>query len=301
MVIIPNHQPEIQTISPDWYQGKVTEVAMLRLDTVHPEVSGNKWYKLKHNIDYCLRQGIDRVLTFGGAYSNHLVATAAAAQLAGLKSIGIVRGTYAQEQITPTLQACVVHSMELHFVSIEDYKLKDDPETLKHLSERYSNTFIIPEGGANEQGRAGAGEIAALIPERFTHVAVSVGTGTTLIGLANHLPTKTIISGYAPMKGGSYLNAEVAKYIDDNKKASVHIYDTWHFGGFGKHNDELISFMNDFYNSQAIPLDVVYTAKMMYGLREQLLGGIYSTDARILCIHTGGLQGNTSLGSKLVY
>lgn len=301
MVIIPDHQPAIQIISPDWYQGKVAEVAMLRLDTVHPEVSGNKWYKLKHNIDYCLQQDIDRVLTFGGAYSNHLVATAAAAQLAGLKSVGIVRGTYAQEQLTPTLLTCADYGMELHFVSIEDYKLKDDPETLHHLSERYTNTFIIPEGGANEQGRAGAGEIAALIPERFTHIAVSVGTGTTLIGLANKLPYKTKISGYAPMKGGAYLNAEVAGYLDEKKRTNVHIYDTWHFGGFGKHNDELISFMNDFYSSHAIPLDVIYTAKMMYGLREQLLGTIYSTDARILCIHTGGQQGNTSLGSKLVY
>lgn len=301
MVIIPDHQPAIHPISPDWYNDKVAEVAMLRLDTVHPEVSGNKWYKLKHNIEYCLQHGIGRVLTFGGAYSNHLVATAAAAQLAGLKSVGIVRGTYAQEQMTATLHACMGYGMQLHFTSIEEYKRKDEPETLRHLSEQYANTFIIPEGGANEQGRAGAGEIAALIPEHFTHIAVSVGTGTTLIGLANQLRPNTRISGYAPMKGGAYLNAEVASYIAEGKKANVHIYDTWHFGGFGKHNDELISFMNDFYNSQAIPLDVVYTAKMMYGIREQLLSGIYSSDKRILCIHTGGLQGNASLGSKLVY
>lgn len=298
MDITPEQQPYIQEINSNWYEGRVAEVSMLRLDVVHHQVSGNKWYKLKYNVDHCRSHGIGTILTFGGAYSNHLSATAAMANISGLKSIGVIKGTYAQKELTPTLRFCIDNGMELVFVTHEDYARKYDEDWLQNLSDRFNNPMIIPEGGANEYGRKGAGEIAELIPGRFTHVAVSVGTGTTLAGIVDSIGEDVRLSGFAPMKGGKYLYDEIAKNTD---KRNFVVYDDWHFGGFGKYNDKLVRFMNDFYKQHDIPLDMVYTAKMMYGVQEQILVGVYPPSSRILCLHTGGLQGNTKLKDRLGY
>lgn len=301
MVIIPDGQPYIQAIHPGWYGHKVAELSMLRLDIVHHDISGNKWYKLKHNIEHCISNNINRVLTFGGAYSNHLAATAAMANLAGLQSVGVVRGLFSEQRLTPTLQFCRDNGMALHYISYEDYSRKGDEDMLQNLGLIFPGTFIIPEGGANDYGRLGAEEIAAYIPDYYTHIAVSVGTGTTLVGIVNRLHIQQSVRGFAPMKGGGYLNDEVCCYIHEEKQANYKIYDNWHFGGFGKYNDALILFMNDFYKQNNIPLDVVYTAKMMSGIKEQVTAGVFDVAARILCIHTGGLQGNTSLAGRLIY
>lgn len=301
MAITPDSQPYIQTIDGGWYNNKVAEVAMLRLDVIHAEVSGNKWYKLKYNVNHCQKHGVNSILTFGGAYSNHLAATAAMASMSGLKSIGIVKGKYAEVNLTPTLQACINHGMQLVYVTNEEYRDKNETAYLSVLAERFDSPLIIPEGGANALGRVGAEEIASLIPERFTHIIVSVGTGTTLIGIVNACKDDVAVGGFAPMKGGAYLNDEVKQHIKLSKAGDYRIYDEWHFGGFGKHNEELILFMNRFYIQHNIPLDMVYTAKMMYGVKAQIDQGVYSPDAKILCIHTGGLQGNKSLDRQLQY
>ncbi|MBW7912313.1 MAG: pyridoxal-phosphate dependent enzyme [Taibaiella sp.] len=298
MDIIPEQQPYIQEINADWYEGKVTEVSMLRLDAVHHQVSGNKWYKLKYNVEYCRSHGIGTILTFGGAYSNHLAATAAMANISGLKSIGVIKGTYAEKELTPTLRFCRDNGMELVFVTHEDYARKYDEDWLRYLSARFNYPMIIPEGGANEYGRKGAREIAELIPERFTHVAVSVGTGTTLTGIVDNVGGDVRVLGFAPMKGGKYLQNEISKYVP---AMNFTIYDDWHFGGFGKHTAELVVFMNQFYLENNIPLDMVYTAKMMYGLQTRILAGGYEKASKILCLHTGGLQGNVSIKDKLIY
>lgn len=298
MDIIPEQQPYIQEINADWYEGKVTEVSMLRLDAVHHHVSGNKWYKLKYNVEYCRLHSIGTILTFGGAYSNHLAATAAMANISGIKSIGVIKGTYAEKGLTPTLRFCSDNGMELVFVTHEDYARKYDEDWLRYLSARFNYPMIIPEGGANEYGRKGAGEIAELIPERFTHVAVSVGTGTTLAGIVDCIGEDVRVLGFAPMKGGKYLQDDISKYVPGG---NFTICDDWHFGGFGKHTAELVVFMNQFYRENNIPLDMVYTAKMMYGLQARILAGEYEKASKILCLHTGGLQGNVSIKDKLIY
>lgn len=300
MVITPDRQPYIQAITPSWYHHKVAEVSVLRLDIVHPHVSGNKWYKLMYQLDHCALQGIKKVLAFGGAYSNHLAATAAMANLAGLQSVGVVRGDF-YKKLTPSLQFCKEQGMQLHFVTYAEYDRKTEPDMLADLSAQYPGAFIIPEGGANELGRRGAGEIAAIIPESYTHVAVAVGTGTTLAGIINNVPEGTQVYGYAPMKGGAYLDDVVAPWVLPEKQGSYKIFDNWHFGGFGKHTTELLAFMNEFYIEQNIPLDKVYTAKMMWGVMEQIKMGFFSNNARILCVHTGGLQGNISVANELCY
>lgn len=285
----------------DWYQSYAVAVDMLRLDKIHPIVSGNKWYKLKQNIRYALDNGYKTILTFGGAYSNHLIATAAVGYQFGIQSIGIVRGTYAEATKTPTLMDCIAYGMQLAFVPREEYARKSEAEYLESLSNKFDNPFIIPEGGANEWGREGSKEIAGYIRDEYTHVCVSVGTGTTLAGIRAALPEHQVILGYAPMKQGVYLKADIDKYIEHDKRDAFSLFADWHCGGFGKWNEELISFMNLFYEANTISLDIVYTAKMMLGIQDQLKSGYFPEGSKVLCIHTGGLQGNISIKDKLVY
>ncbi|MBA3828969.1 MAG: pyridoxal-phosphate dependent enzyme [Taibaiella sp.] len=288
----------VQPLSPGWYNNRVAGIDMLRLDAIHPIISGNKWFKLKLNIAHALKEGSKGVLTFGGAYSNHLVATAAAARENNLSSVGIVRGLHHQHQPTDTLLKCVAYGMQLKYITIQEYRHKTDEEWLIALSAQYADHIIIPEGGANEEGRMGAGEIAQHIPACYTHICLPVGTGTTLAGIRNALPEAQEIIGFAPLKGGDYLNEALRPFIH---KANWHITDRWHLGGFGKHGDELITFMNDFYGINKIPLDIIYTGKMMVGLHAMVAENYFSPDAHILCIHTGGLQGNTSVSERLCY
>lgn len=293
------NEPHIQLLCEDWYKPYVQQVSMLRLDVLHPVISGNKWYKLKYNIEYALNNGYKAVLTFGGAYSNHLIATAAAAKAYGLKSIGIVRGNYAE--LTHTLQDCISYGMELQFVSREDYNRKTDAVWLESIKHQYNAPFIIPEGGANEQGRVGGEDIVAYIPEDITHICVSVGTGTTFAGIRNALPLHKILYGYVPMKGGVYLKDEIPRWLKPEHNTNWQLFDHWHFGGFGKWDTELVNFMKEFYTINQIPLDIVYTGKMMFGIMEQLQSGFFPSNARVCCIHTGGLQGNSSIVHMLQY
>lgn len=285
-------QVRIQTL-PGFAEGyNNIAVAMLRLDLLHPIISGNKWYKLKYNISRAIAEGKDTILSFGGAYSNHLIATAAAAQQAGLRSIGMVRGLHAQEERTTVLQQCAAMGMTLHFLSREDYNRKNEPLFLQELANRFHQPFIIPEGGANEEGRLGAGTIAQLIPEDYTHVCLSVGTATTLIGIRNSLPLSQRVMGFAPMKGGTYLNEHIKDHLFPEKNANWTLTDWYHFGGFGKVTSRLYEFMGIFHADYGFPLDKVYTAKMMFGIKDLIQEDIFDRDAKILCIHTGGLTGN---------
>ncbi len=289
----------IQPLNPEWYQHKVAALDMLRLDLLHPVISGNKWYKLRLNIKHAQENGQKAIVTFGGGYSNHLVATAYACKLYGIKATGIVRGNY--EVLTPTLKECRAEGMELVFVSQEDYKNKHDGGWINKLVANFDELLIIPEGGANEWGRAGAGLINRFIKDTYTHVVVAVGTGTTMIGIRNKIDERQQVLGFAPMKQGIYLKDYISEHIQSGKNHNWQLFDNWHFGGFGKWNDELISFMNDFYYQNNIPLDMVYTSKMMYGIRDMLIAGDFDPDAKILCVHSGGLQGNASMKEKLNY
>ncbi|MEI8280107.1 MAG: pyridoxal-phosphate dependent enzyme [Bacteroidota bacterium] len=301
MAIINEHQAITQDLHSSWYSPYVAAVDMLRLDMIHPVVSGNKWYKLKHNLQHIRELGYDSLLTFGGAYSNHLVATAAAAYTYGVKAIGIIRGTYSADELTPTLNQCKSFGMKLVFVTREDYNLKENPEWLLSLSEQFNNPYIIPEGGANEWGRVGSEDIAKLISSHYTHVCTAIGSGTTFIGLRNALASTQNVLGFVPMKNGIYLKDEISSHLKDGQNTNWHLFDNWHFGGFGKWKDELIDFMNDFYTINHIPLDIVYTSKMMYGINELIQSGYFPHDARILCVHSGGLQGNVSIQGRLLY
>ena len=299
MATIDDRLAIIQPLHKFWYGNKVAGMDMLRLDLLHPVISGNKWFKLRLNIAHAIEHGFKTIVTFGGGYSNHLIATACAARMFKIPVVGIVRGKY--DVLTPTLEACKAEGMELIFVSQEDYKNKHEPEWATNLVAHFDELFIIPEGGANEWGRAGAGLINRYIDDSYTHIVVSVGSGTTLIGLRNKIPDKQQIMGFAPMKQGAYLNGYISDHLLPEQNRNWSLTDEFHLGGFGKWNDELLHFMNDFYRENKIPLDIVYTSKMMYGISQLLEQHYFSSCDKVLCIHSGGLQGNVSVKDKLIY
>jgi 1-aminocyclopropane-1-carboxylate deaminase len=299
MATIDERLAVIQPLNKVWYQGKVAAMDMLRLDLLHPVISGNKWYKLRLNLSYAQDHNFKTIVTFGGGYSNHLVATAFAAKEFGLRSVGIVRGQH--DVLTPTLADCRAYGMELIFVTHDDYQNRHQPEWAEQMAHHFDEILIIPEGGANERGRKGAGLIDRFVNKSYTHIALSVGTGTTMAGLRNKLDPQQHIIGFVPMKN----SVEQAHYISEHLSAAHNKNWTLEtdnsFGGFGKWKDELLFFMNEFYNDNKIPLDIVYTSKMMYRLQEMLNDNYFSSTDRILCIHSGGLQGNSSVKDKLKY
>lgn len=263
---------------------------MLRLDMTDQVVSGNKWFKLVYNLEAAHAGGHRTLLSFGGPWSNHLVALAAVARKAGLAAVGMVRGQHAAINPSPSLRYCAEMGMQLRYLSRHEYALKDDPGFLEHLRREWNDPYIVPQGGANSEGRKGAGLIAAYIPGHYTHVCVAAGTGTTLAGLREHLPVAQQVTGFAPMKQGRYLEAVIGGWLSDRQNRNWSVTDNYHFGGFGKMTVSLQQWMEDFYSQYGIPLDRVYTAKMMFGVLDQVAAGIFPRDAQILCIHTGGLQ-----------
>lgn len=289
----------IQPLSKFWYKGKVTAIDMLRLDLLHPVISGNKWYKLRLNLGYAMDNNFKRVVTFGGGYSNHLVATACAAKRFGLSSIGVVRGD--ESQITPTLQQCRDYGMELIFVGRADYRRRSNPDWAIKLVGDANDTYYIPEGGANELGHAGAALLTRFIKPDYTQILLAVGTGTTMAGLRKALNTDQMVTGFVPMKKSDEQEQYIASFVPAEKRDCWQLMSDTHFGGFGKADKRLIDFMNDFYSENKIPLDVVYTGKMMYSLQEMLQNNELSTYDRVLCIHSGGLQGNVSVSESLIY
>jgi 1-aminocyclopropane-1-carboxylate deaminase len=266
-------------------------VDVLRLDLIDPVVSGNKWFKLNYYIEEAAASG-KTILTFGGAYSNHIVATAAAAEKIGLKSIGIIRGEKPLV-LSPTLVQANELGMELVYCSRTEYREKRIPET---VTSREKNLYIIPEGGRGHLGMLGAKEI--LLQNKtteYTHILSAVGTGTTLAGLAAASTDRQHIIGISVLKNNFSLKAEVEELLPPDKINNVSILHDYHFGGYAKRTEELIHFMNDFFRETAIPSDFVYTGKMVYAVMDLASKQFFPPGSKILLVHTGGLQGNRSL------
>lgn len=289
--------PVVNILDP-FIKDRNISLQVLRLDTVHPVISGNKWFKLKENIRIAQSLQCSSILTFGGAYSNHLVATAAAANYHNFQSIGIVRGLHTAAKLTPTLEQCKDYGMDLHFVAREDYDRKYDIDYLHTLEKQFFNAYIIPEGGNNEAGMKGAAEIAGYIPKDADIVALAIGTGTTFCGLRNALPEHVSMLGFTAMKGGDYLLDTIQQ---KTTTGNWQLATQYHFGGFAKKDNTLIDFMNRFYRQHRIPLDFVYTAKAMYGILDMIDKNHIPGNTKILMVHTGGLQGNNSIRDLLQY
>jgi 1-aminocyclopropane-1-carboxylate deaminase len=264
-----------------------------REDQNHPFVSGNKWWKLRYNLAEALKTGHSTLITFGGAYSNHVYATAAAANELGLKSIGIIRGEETLP-LNPTLSFAKASGMELHYMSREAYRKKTEPSFIEQLQHEHGDFYLVPEGGTNELAVKGCVELATQLDNEvdFDYLCLPVGTGGTIAGMRKGIAESKKIMGFPALKGAGFLEAEVSKYTS-NKNWQL-IYD-YHFGGYAKVTDELIEFIKQFENQFNIPLDPIYTAKMMFGIMDLIKKNFFEAGSTILAIHTGGLQGRASL------
>jgi len=281
---------QLQYITPTWLPGTI-QAAMLRLDLLHGAVSGNKWFKLQCNLAAAKAQGKDHIVTFGGAYSNHLAATAAACQLLGLRCTAVIRGE-AAPALSHTLQLAQQQGMQLHFVTREMYREKEFAD----WTSLFPNAYIVPEGGHNAAGAEGCEEILSLKETSgFTHIICAVGTGTTLAGLINSAQPQQQLKGYVVLKGASYLENEVRQLLLKENTPQWELVHEHHGGGYAKVKPDLINFMNQFYEETRIPLDVVYTGKLVQGFKKEVESGVFPAGSRVLLIHSGGLQGNLSL------
>jgi len=264
---------------------------------IHPTVSGNKYRKLKYNLQKAQSENYRGILTFGGAFSNHIAATAAAGQSLNIPTVGIIRGEElaSKMELNPTLKFAQSCGMHLEFVSRAVYKQKTDSAYLKTLLEAYENCYILPEGGTNALAIKGCQEILTDEDRAFDVICCAVGTGGTIAGLINSsLPNQKII-GLPALKGG-FLNEDICKFAT---QSNWELWEAYHFGGYAKVDSKLITFMNDFKTTYKIPLDPVYTAKMMYGIFDAIQIGKIPKNAKVLAIHTGGLQGIEGMNLRL--
>jgi 1-aminocyclopropane-1-carboxylate deaminase len=285
--------PPIQQIDSTIARAFDVELYVLRLDLVHPLISGNKWYKLKYNLEAAKRENIDTILTFGGAYSNHIYATAAAGKLFELKTIGVIRGEKTLP-LNPTLEFAISQGMQLIYIDRQTYRQRNSEALHQELYARFGKVFIIPEGGCNLDGVQGCKEIISPNIE-FDVACIACGTGTTLAGVTLSLSDKQRVIGFPVLKGGDFLKSDIEGLLGQyqTKSLSWELVCNYHFGGYAKVNDELLRFAREFEQEHNIPLDYVYTAKMFYGVMDLVKQG-YFDRRRVLLIHTGGLQGNAA-------
>lgn len=264
------------------------DVSMLRLDKIHPLISGNKWFKLRYYLEAAQAAGKKRIISFGGAYSNHLLATAAACRLSGLRSAGIVRGEQPQT-LSPTLRDAIGLGMELFFVPRDGYREYKLPEQFQREED-----FIIPEGGYGDAGARGAATLLEYADPGFTHCCCAVGTGTMMAGLIRAAPPSARVVGISVMKNNRELERAIQNLLP-GKQDNWELLHDYHFGGYARHRPDLLHFMEELYRKTGIRLDFVYTAKLVFGVNDLLQRGFFPVGSRILVIHSGGLQGNRSL------
>jgi 1-aminocyclopropane-1-carboxylate deaminase len=272
-------------------------VQIKREDLLHPFVSGNKFRKLKYNLLQAKAENHDTILTFGGAFSNHIAAVAYAGHEQGIKTIGIIRGDELVDQIdkNPTLKFAQSCGMLFKFVSREAYRLKSEILFLENLKLQFGSFYLIPEGGTNDLAIKGCEEILTKNDSEFDFICCAAGTGGTISGIINSILPHQKVLGFPALKG-DFLKDEIRNFV---KKENWELITDYHFGGYAKVNEELITFMNQFYKENQIPLDPVYTAKMVFGVIDMINNNYFPTNSKILLIHTGGLQGVSGMNIKL--
>lgn len=291
--MIKYDKTNIEELKSQIFEQSEVRLLIKREDQNHSFVSGNKWWKLKYNLEEALKAGQTTLLTFGGAYSNHIYATAAAAHELGLKSIGIIRGEE-MLPLNPTLSFAKASGMQLHYVSREAYRNKTESSFIEQLHKQFGDFYLIPEGGTNELAVKGCMEFAKQLSAEvdFDYLCLPIGTGGTIAGMMEGLDESKKIIGFPSLKGATFLEEEIRKYT--SKKNWQLIYD-YHFGGYAKSTKELTEFMNQFEKEFNIPLDPIYTAKMMFGIMDLIRKNFFESGSTFLVVHTGGLQGRQQI------
>jgi 1-aminocyclopropane-1-carboxylate deaminase len=295
----------LQEIHPWFVNNTKKKLFIKRDDLIHPFVSGNKWRKLKYIISHVLQQRFEGMLTFGGAYSNHLLATASAGEKFGIPTIGIVRGEELKTTSNAMLVMCRELGMELHFISRSEYSLRNDKSYQGILNERFQGYYQIPEGGSNYLGLIGCQEIMRECEFDFDHVFVAQGTTTTSCGILSCLSPKSKLHVIPALKGFHAINemkelmshsAFDGDWIDDLLEQVI-VHSDFHFGGYGKYTNELLNFLERFYAETKVPLDPIYTGKAMFAVMDYYMSSP-DQEENILFIHTGGLQGGEMIIEK---
>ncbi|WP_296701048.1 1-aminocyclopropane-1-carboxylate deaminase/D-cysteine desulfhydrase [Algoriphagus sp.] len=282
-----------QILKHSLFEEKGVKVSVKRLDKIHPQVSGNKFFKLKYNLEKAKTEGQNTILTFGGAFSNHIAAVAFATKAEGLNSIGIIRG----EKILPlnnTLKMAQSNGMKLFFISRESYRNKTETSFLNELKSKFGDFFMIPEGGTNELAISGTSEILEKADQEYSHILASIGTGGTFAGLVKSLLNHQTLIGISALKG-NFIHQEIEDLLKTHQifpQGNTQIMDSFHFGGYAKYKKELIDFIWRFYEDFGITLDPIYTGKLFFGVWEMITNNQFKKDSSLLIIHSGGLQGN---------
>ncbi len=271
------------------YENKI-EVGVLRLDKISPVVAGNKWFKLRYYLEEAKSQHKKSILTFGGAWSNHIIATAAICKMQGLNAVGIIRGEEPKE-LSFTLSYAKELGMQLVFISRSDYQQKKIPATLQT-----NDFYVINEGGYGKIGAKGASTILDHCDKIYTHYCCAVGTGTMMAGLINAVSPTQQVLGISSMKNNTALEEMIQVLVSPNENGWELIHD-YHFGGYAKHQPALFGFMNEFYKQTSIPSDFVYTGKLFYAISDLIGKNYFPAGSKLLVIHSGGLQGNISLSA----
>ena len=290
-VLSPNKIPNLPIITPENSPFGVT-VFVKRLDLVHPLVSGNKFFKLKYNLQHARKKGHDTLLTFGGAYSNHIYATSAATKSDNFKAIGIIRGE-ATTELNPTLSFAKKNGMLLSYMDRKQYRQKHTTEVINMLHKEFGDFYLIPEGGTNQLAIKGAMEILTEEDQEMDYICSSIGTGGTISGLIGSALSHQKVLGFSSLKG-RFIIQEVEQLLRKyhiRPSCGWEIFTNYHFGGYAKHHPDLIDFIKNFNKKFQIPLDPIYTGKLFYGAMDLLKNNYFPEGSKVLLIHSGGLQG----------
>ncbi|NOR27253.1 MAG: pyridoxal-phosphate dependent enzyme [Lutibacter sp.] len=284
----------IQQVHFSEIKDKSVSLFIKREDELHPFISGNKYRKLKYNLEEASKQNEHTLLTFGGAYSNHIAATAAAGFEHNFKTIGVIRGDELAANLVeviktnPTLKFASEHDMKFHFVSRSEYRIKTSSEFITKLKEKFGEFYLVPEGGTNTFAVKGCEEILVEEDKQYNVICCAIGTGGTISGIINSSKNHQKVIGFPALKG-DFLQDEIKKHVLKNTNWSLNT--NYHFGGYAKISEELITFINNFKRETNIPLDPVYTGKMLFGIVDLIKKDTFKKGTKILAIHTGGLQG----------
>ena len=289
MKININIPTPITEIKSDLIASKKLSVFVKREDLIHPIISGNKWRKLKYNFEYMKQKKINKVLSFGGAYSNHLHALSWYANFNKIKSIGIVRGEKSTK-LNSTLMFCKKNNMDLYYLDRDTYRTnKYSNDLIIDIKKKFKNIHILPEGGCNFLGVKGCKEILDELDEKYNFICASFGTGCTSAGIINSLRQNEYFLAFSSLKGGEKMKKNISDMSNNSKKWQI--ISDYHFGGFAKKNKKLDDFIKDFYFNHKIKLDPVYTGKLFFGIFDLISRDYFKPKSKILIIHTGGLQG----------
>lgn len=283
----------VQELTNSLLSEKQVKAYVLRLDLIHPTIGGNKYFKLKYNLEQAKAERKKTILSFGGAFSNHIAALAAAGQEFGFNTIGVIRGDELSDESNPTLRLAKQNGMHFHFVDRETYRKKDNVDYIDSLKQKFGDFYLVPEGGSNALAVKGCSEIINHIPIDFDTIMCACGTGGTIAGIALSLNESQKAIGIPVLKGADFLEKEIFQLQSKHSKsvAPQLIYD-YHFGGYAKTSEQLLEFMDLFQQEFSIPLDKIYTSKLMFAFFDLVKKDFFNPNSSIILVHTGGIQGN---------